>query len=594
MYGGAGNDALKGGGGADSLVGGTGDDNLDGGSYRDTLIGGAGNDTYVVDHVDDVIVENADDGIDQVQSSLDHALAANFENLTLVGSSNRTGVGNDGANVLVGNSGNNALSGAGGDDTLSGADGNDTLSGGAGNDTMVGGAGDDTYRVTEAGDTVVESAGEGTDIVRSGISYTLTANVETLILTDTPAVTGTGNAASNLITGNVGANTLSGGGGADVLFGGSGNDFLAGGTGSDVFRGTASELAGDTITDLKVDDAIVIEGADLSALDGQAAADTIATGSGTLTLAGISAASGTFSASVSGGTTTIALVAPPTSSGGGGGGGGGGGSSGGGGGGSSGGGGGGGGGVVVSAPTVPTSSPPVNPPAGPAPVIRPSISEPVTATVTVGATSVAPGVPGADLGQSFSNVSSAHGAAPVVSGGRVAATLPPSTGITVAGPSAAQTPGGTQAFFSGGFSNQLGNTTNASALSNSVALFTGSRATGVTIDTRWLTPTASSAPDTPIVITGSTNGGTQQSALVIDGRSLPAGTQINLDNVDFAAVIGSMTVVGGAGRNFVVGDDAQQFISSAPRTTPSMAAAATIPSAAPAARICCSAMTAMT
>ena len=198
---------------------------------------------------------------------------------------------------------------------------------------------------------------------------------------------------------------------------------------------------------------------------------------------------------------------------------------------------------------------------GPAPVIRPAINDPVAASVTVGATAVTSSIPGADLVQNFTNTSGNHGAAAVVSGGRLDATLPPNTAMTVSGPSAAQTPAGTQAFFSGAFSSQLGATATAGALDNAVAQFTGSRPAGVSIDTRWLTPTASLEPGTPIVITGATNGTSQQSALVIDGRSLPTGTQINLDNVEFAALVGEMTVVGGAGQNFVVGDDAQQFIS---------------------------------
>ena len=194
-------------------------------------------------------------------------------------------------------------------------------------------------------------------------------------------------------------------------------------------------------------------------------------------------------------------------------------------------------------------------------MVRPTIAEPIAATVSVGGATVAPQVPGSDLGQSFTNNTGAHGAASLISGGRVEATLPPSTSMTVSGPSAAQSAAGTQSFFAGAISNQLGGGAAATALTNSVALFTGSRAAGVTIDTRWVTPTGSTASGSPIVITGSTNGGSQQSALLIDGRGLPADSQLNLDNVDFAALVGDMTVVGGAGQNFVSGDDGQQFIS---------------------------------
>jgi hypothetical protein len=135
----------------------------------------------------------------------------------------------------------------------------------------------------------------------------------------------------------------------------------------------------------------------------------------------------------------------------------------------------------------------------------------------------------------------------------VDAVLPPTVTMTVSGPSAAQSGAGAQAFLSGALSNQLG--AGGNALSNTMAQFTGSRGAGVSLDTRWVTPSADVAPGTPIVISGATNGGTQQSALVIDGRGLPSGSQLNLDNVEFAALVGEMTVVGGAGQNFVAGDD---------------------------------------
>ncbi len=232
-----GNNVLNGGAGADMLWGGAGDDTLDGGIGADTMIGGTGNDTYVVDNLGDVVTEASNEGIDLVRASITYTLGANVENLTLTGFGNINGTGNELANTITGNSGNNTLSGAAGDDVLNGGGGNDTLDGGMGADTMSGGTGDDTYIVDNIGDVVIENSGEGIDLVRASISYTLGTNVENLTLTGVDNIDGTGNDLANIITGNSGNNVLNGGGGNDTLIGGAGNDTLNGGVGADIMTG---------------------------------------------------------------------------------------------------------------------------------------------------------------------------------------------------------------------------------------------------------------------------------------------------------------------------------------------------------------------
>jgi hypothetical protein len=121
--------------------------------------------------------------------------------------------------------GNDSLVGTAGNDVINALAGNDTINGGAGLDTMIGGLGNDTYFVDNAGDVVTEKLNEGTDGVASSISYTLTANVESLGLVEgSAALNGTGNAENNFILGNSANNRLDGGTGADTLVGGLGND----------------------------------------------------------------------------------------------------------------------------------------------------------------------------------------------------------------------------------------------------------------------------------------------------------------------------------------------------------------------------------
>lgn len=289
LYGEDGNDTLSGGTENDALYGGLGNDSLDGGVGFDSLFGGVGNDTYIADS-DDTITEYAGEGTDLVLSAGSFTLSAELENLTLTGTSSTFAVGNSVANILTGNSGDNTLDGRAGADSMAGGAGNDyyivdnsadtitenpaagtdivessvsyvlsenieqltltgtaalsgtgntanntiignsganTLDGGLGNDTLTGGAGNDIYIVDSTLDTVNENSGQGTDEIRTTLTYSLAtlANVEKLTLLGSANVNGTGNTASNTITGNSGNNTLDpGSAGTDVLVGGAGDD----------------------------------------------------------------------------------------------------------------------------------------------------------------------------------------------------------------------------------------------------------------------------------------------------------------------------------------------------------------------------------
>ena len=211
-----GNDTLNGDSGDDTLIGNAGNDTLDGGTGADDMTGGAGNDTYFVDNAGDTVTENAGGGADTVNSTIAFTLGADVENLTLLDAGGAiNGTGNAAANTLTRNSSINTLTGGGG---------NDTLDGGGGLDTLVGETGDDTYTIDNAGVTVTENPGEGTDLVNSSVSHTLATNVENLTLTGSDNIDGTGNAGANTLTGNSGNNTLDGAGGADTLIGGAGDD----------------------------------------------------------------------------------------------------------------------------------------------------------------------------------------------------------------------------------------------------------------------------------------------------------------------------------------------------------------------------------
>lgn len=351
---------------ANTITGTSGDNVLNGGAGADRLVGGDGNDTYVVDSAGDTVVENASEGTDTVISAITYKLLANIENLTLSGTAAINGTGNTLDNTITGNSGVNVLDGGAGNDTLLGGSGNDTyrvdstgdvvteasgggtdlvlaavsyvlgtnvenltlsgtasidatgnglanvitgntganlIDGGAGADTMVGGAGNDTYLIDATGDLVTEGAGLGTDTVIGGLTYTLTANVESLVLTGSASLNGTGNVLANTITGNSGDNVLIGGAGADMLIGDTGNDTYivdaagdsvleAGGAGIDWVQSSVSHTLTANVENLTLTGALAINGtgnsldntitgnAGNNVLDGSDGADTMVFGAG--------------------------------------------------------------------------------------------------------------------------------------------------------------------------------------------------------------------------------------------------------------------------------------------------------------------------
>lgn len=271
LWGLAGDDTLRGLGGDDTLAGDLGADLIDGGAGTDTAV----YDAAIAGVAVDLAAGRGRDGIaegDRLIRVENLQGGAYADTLTGDEGANRLegGGGDDrlaggpGADSLLGGDGSDTLSGGAGEDSLAGGEGgdlltggpgadrlvgragDDTLAGGPGDDLLAGGSGDDTYRVG-AGDAIAESRGAagGTDIVESPVDWTLAAGLEILVLTGTKPVSGSGNAAANLLTGNAGANALRGLDGADRLDGGAGNDTLSGGaaadtliggTGADIFR----------------------------------------------------------------------------------------------------------------------------------------------------------------------------------------------------------------------------------------------------------------------------------------------------------------------------------------------------------------------
>jgi Ca2+-binding RTX toxin-like protein len=314
---------------------------LTGNSAVNVLTGGLGNDTYVVGD-GDMVIENANEGADTVQSAVSFILGDNIENVTLIGSGTINGTGNGLNNTLTGNSAANVLIGGAGDDTYNVGAGdtvveqasqgidtiktaitwmldanvdnliltgsamingtgnalNNTLSGNSGVNVLSAGAGDDTY-VVGAGDSVIENADEGTDTVQSAVTFTLGDHIEHLTLTGSAAISGTGNGLDNVLTGNNGVNVLSGGAGNDTYVVGSGDTVVEQASdGLDTVRSAVSYTLAANVENLTLSGTGGITGTGnelnnvltgntgANTLDGGGADDTLSGGLGNDTLKG--------------------------------------------------------------------------------------------------------------------------------------------------------------------------------------------------------------------------------------------------------------------------------------------------------------------
>lgn len=265
---GSANIGANGNGSNNVISGNDGNNMIDGGFGDDVSIGGKGDDTYVVDSINDTIIELPGEGIDTIYSSVNFTLPDQVENLVLTGAAIQ-GTGNALDNSIIGNSSAN---------TLYGLDGNDFIDGQTGDDFMVGGFGDDTFVIDSAGDIVDERLNAGNDrvLIRmlTYVSYYIPKNVETAQLENQFNCKLYGNDLSNKLLGNLSNNIIYGGGGDDFLssaegddylIGGFGNDYLSGGIGIDSLEGGLGndyysvDTSSDKVVELKLEGLDIVE-----------------------------------------------------------------------------------------------------------------------------------------------------------------------------------------------------------------------------------------------------------------------------------------------------------------------------------------------
>ncbi len=189
---------------------------LSAGGNSEQQLGGPGDDVFFVNHPGDLVIEAPNQGRDVVYATVNYGLQAGthveiLSAASLGGTDPLQLSGNELNNEVYGNAGANILRGGGGVDLL------------------LGGFGDDIYYLTSGGEIIFEYAGQGRDLIYTGLSHGLAAGSHVEVLSaislgSTDPLQLSGNELNQEIYGNAGANVLRGGGGTDLLLGGFGDD----------------------------------------------------------------------------------------------------------------------------------------------------------------------------------------------------------------------------------------------------------------------------------------------------------------------------------------------------------------------------------
>ncbi|WP_193186591.1 DUF4347 domain-containing protein [Nisaea sediminum] len=507
-------DTIAGGDGADVINAGDGANVVSGGAAADNLIGGSGADTFIATSADITgLAETISGGGGTDVLQLNGGGAFDLSSATL-----------NSVELITGSAAADSITGTSGADAINAGDGANVVSGGAAADNLIGGSGADTFIATSADITGLAetvSGGGGTDVLQLNgggafnLSSTTLDSVE-LITGSASADAITGTSAADTISGGGGADTLSGGGGgdslvggsdADSLVGGAGTDVLFGGAGNDTFSGTASEFNGDTISGLAAGDQIVVSGTDVSSLNGSTLGGTISLGAESIVVSGADA-NLVINASVSGGNTTLTFSAASSGSGSG-----------------SSGGSSSGSGLTVTNQT----------------------SDDTAGTAT---------------GRTLVNNSGSSATGALVegtgNGNVVTVTLPAGVSLTQSGTSNAVVSSSAGTTLRGEIQTTEPSVTGQGFLDGHGQSFLANNA-GMSLDVRSIVFSSTGGSAQTVHLTGQSSSGSE--AFVIDTSNLPTGSSLQLDNIEFAAIVGNATVTGGAGKNYVVGDESTQFIS---------------------------------
>ena len=230
-----GNNIIRAGDGDDYTYGGKGNDIIYANLGKDFEDGGDDIDTYVIDTdmnyvpVIDLKLETAYlQGTTPIYNNGYDNGVRNFENVTMLGTTDVEVIGDDGNNILTGGSGNDILRTGAGNDQLVGGLGDDILVlSGSGTSTLDGGEGIDTFKVNLNGVDAPENDPNFTYLIDLTSDFAGSRNDPTNpkndIIRNIENIDYSGSHNSEII-GDANDNIISSGTGSDVIDGGDGND----------------------------------------------------------------------------------------------------------------------------------------------------------------------------------------------------------------------------------------------------------------------------------------------------------------------------------------------------------------------------------
>lgn len=581
LRGDVGDDSISAGAGDDQLHGGVGNDTLDGGDGLDELALWGAFESVVVDLSANTVLDGQG-GTDTV-SNVERVWASE-NNDTVIGTTAAESIGGSGGDdFLDAGGGRDELDGGSGNDTMIGGDGADFLSGRDGDDSLDGGAGDDRLRPGAGSDTIDGGAGvDRLDYNDLGVGVTIRVTGSDGLSGTVSKDGGAMDTFSNIerFYGTRTADVIAGGAGTQKIRGRGGDDTLSGGPGSDRFDLNGWDPVGGvaTITDLHDNDRLLfwysdvvldpdadvqadhrrVVLVDLALSDDPDARLTVgqvgvqqdaAAGITLLTMKGHveedGNTTGLWGFRVNGlyDAADFAVQADGVSV------------------------------VNTAAPSEPTTTPTPDPTPTPTPDPTPTpvpnpgdgggdgdggdapAPAPQRPTRVEDVPVEMPDIPEGGTGRV--DLGSSRG---------MTAEVPAGVGLEVRSSRAPVTAENARGELTSLVARAKGNLDDQKLPMNStvraIDLFVDTVARDKPVEVMSIKPTVTTGglAAGPITIGSSSDDEDAMEAVVLDVTALPTGTVINIENVEFVSIIGNTTIGGGAGANFVVGDEGMQVI----------------------------------